>query len=328
MANPQTFVPTTSLQVSMQQPEKAPIGSIKWKALYDSANPHINKILIRNTHTQDLLPWKGFVRQRGGKDLLYTRIPLTTEQHNIIAAIEHGVQAILQQYDWCQSFSITPTQGIFPRTENCIFYEKKEDGRLYRTNPDPENELCGSSEKSLSIGALLHITGVFFDFATHQAKLTFRMVSATYAWTDNITAREEVYESYLSVFGEIASPSLPVVDIVEAAVLASDVPATKETECVDKPTFSSMLAKTRTVGGIQKRLKQIQRHSLEAGFKEWAEEEANKAMLAVAERGKKKAEKKKAKLNVFVPTQSTAAAPPPQHPMDVSLVSETESDEE
>ena len=327
----------------MARPDQPPSGGIKWKALFDDANKQVNKVLIRNTHTHELLPWYGFSRAQG-KDFVYTSIPVTDEQQNIISIIEQGVQGILLQYDWSMRFTVTPTQKIFPKTDNCCYYEKKEDGRLYRTFPKAEDELHHGDGKALSIGALLQITGVYFDFATNQAKLTFRMVCATYAWSEIATERAEVYSSYLSAFGEIidsSAPALPpAMDILEASVMTSDIVPSiaiglSSDEPSDKETFLNTLSKTRSVGGIQKRLKQLQRRSFDAGFNAWAANEAQKAILALTEKAKRKEKKeKKVKSVTFAQDEVTAEysipPPPPQHSMDTDILesaSDSEDDE-
>ena len=278
----------------MVQPEKAPCGTIKWKALYDNDNP-LNRILIRNTHDTQLLPWYGYIRQRGNDQHQYTCIPITDEQHKIITAIETALQAMMQQHDWSKNFTLTPTQKIYPKSDGCMFYEKREDGRLHRTTPDVEGELHNTPERSLTIGALIQLSGIYYNFANLQAKVTYRMVSATYQWTSNMEKQEEVYEKYLSVFGEISSPSP---EPVEASIIASGdnnagmTVTIEENEPDKKEAFQQVLMKTRTVGGIAKCLRKvIKKKNVENGFIQWCEAEAHKATLALEERtARKKAE--------------------------------------
>ena len=299
-------LPATRIQATLTQADKAPLGSVKWKALYDADNSVTNKILFCNTHTSDLMPWSGFVRHRS-KDYIYTYVPHTNEQHHtIINTIETQVSQILSQHEWSRSFKLMTTQKIYPKAEDCIFYEKREDGQLYPVKPDIEGELHNTPEKSLSIGAVLQVTGVFFDFATHTAKLTFKLVSATYAWAITAMVHEEVLAKYLAVFGPIASkdqqPAQAVnMDIVEAAASVAGIsvmpPPSSETP-LDKESFLASLSKLRTVGGIQRKMRQLQKRQMESGFREWCEQEARRAMFALsakdAEKKRRKAEEEEA----------------------------------
>ncbi|MEL7522026.1 MAG: hypothetical protein AAGJ80_10500 [Cyanobacteria bacterium J06553_1] len=285
----------------MAQPSKAPLGGVKWKALFDNNNPICNKILFCNTHTAELLPWYGFVRR---KDFTYTCIPLSNEQHTIINNVETQVEKILAQHEWSGSFKLTPTQKIFPKAESCEFFEKRKDGCLHRINPDIEGELHNSQEKSLNVGALLQVTGVFFDFATHAAKLTFKLVSATYAWTLHSTNKEDIVTSYLSVFGPIAPPSPPppqpqvqtsAMDIVEAAAAVSGIATTTpQHEPLDKESFLASLSKIRTVGGIHRRMRQLQKLEMEVGLREWCEHEARRVMYDITNKQEEKKRRKEA----------------------------------
>lgn len=295
----------TQIQAALTQPDKAPLGGIKWKALFDNGNPISNKILFVNNHTADLLSWYGFQRS---KDFTYTSIPLSNEQHTIINNVEAQVEKILSQYEWSRSFKIKPTEKIFPKTDGCIFYEKCEDGRLHRTEPDIE-DLHNSPQKSLQVGAVLQITGVFFDFTTHSAKLTFKMLSATYAWVihANATSKEDIAKSYLSVFGPIApeektgpqQPQNNAMDIVEAAAAVSGItPSTSPP--FDKESFVTSLSKLRTVGGIHRRMRQLQKTVMDDSMREWCEQEAQRQMFALSS---KLEEKKRRKI------EEEAAAP-------------------
>lgn len=288
------------IQVAMAQPSKAPQGGVKWKALFDNDNPISNKILFCNTHTSELLPWYGFICR---KDFTYTCIPLSNEQHMIITNVETQVEKILGQHEWSGSFKLTPTQKIFPKTEGCEFFEKREDGCLHRTNPDIEGELHNSQEKSLHVGALLQVTGVFFDFATHLAKLTYKLVSATYTWTVHSVGKDTILSNYLSIFGPIApeQPSPPpqsqaqtsAMDIVEVAAAVSGITtATPQHEPLDKESFLVSLSKIRTVGGIHRRMRQLQKQELDAGLREWCEHEARRVMYEITAKQEEKKRRK------------------------------------
>ena len=190
------------IEVEMAQPKKAPVGSVKWKALFDRK---ANKILFRNTNEPELMSWMGIVRP-SGKEYTFTTIPVTNEQkHGIISNIEAQVAQILSENEWSQNFHVMSTERIFPKTDNCIYYEKQQDGQLHPVNPDVEGgELRNSSEKSLQVGALLQVNGVSFDFANDTAKLTFKLVTAVYSWSQHETT-SELASTYLTMFGPIAS---------------------------------------------------------------------------------------------------------------------------
>ena len=319
-------LPATKMQVSMAQPDTAPLGGVKWKPLYDNDNPFSNKILFCNTHTSELMEWHGFNRQRG-KDYMYTCIPFTSEQHEtIIKTVETQVSHILSQHEWSRSFKLIPTQKIFPKSEYCLFYEKRDD-QLHRTHPDIE-ELRNTPEKSLSIGALLQAAGVYFDFVTHVAKLTFKLVSATYAWSDTEEVREELVANYLSVFGRIASeersllqqqqqqkkkkktmapPAPPpplasqvqqqasAMDIVEVAATVSGISTMQTPETpppLDKESFLASLSKLRTVGGIQRKMKQLQKRQMDDNLREWCDREATRVMFALSAKDAQKRQHK------------------------------------
>ena len=154
------------------------------------------------------MPWIGFIRQPA-KTSHTSTIPITNEQQRtVIKSVEAQVTKILGYNQWSKEFSLTPTEVIFPKTTGCRFFEKREDGSLYPSKPDVEGELHNSPEKSLQVGALLQVTGVFLDFATKRAKLTYKLVSAAYAWTQN-QATSHVVSSYLSIFGPIVSDEQP-----------------------------------------------------------------------------------------------------------------------
>ena len=200
--------PVTQMEVAMAQPNKPPLGGIKRKALFDNNNAMTSKILFCNSHTPELMPWIGFIRQPG-KDFTFTSIPFTSEkQRTVMKSVEAQVTKILGHNQWSKEFSLTPTEVIYAKTTGCRFCEKREDGSLYPTKPDVEGELHNSPEKSLRVGALLQVTGVFFDFATKRAKLTYKLVSAAYSWTQN-QATSHVVSSYLSLFGPIVSDEQP-----------------------------------------------------------------------------------------------------------------------
>lgn len=335
-------VPQTLLQVVLAYPDKAPNGGIKWKPLYDQSNSLTNKVLLRNTHNQELLPWIGFVHHPN-KDYCYTRVPLSDEQLNLINRIEEGVQALLQQNEWSSKFKMMRTEKVYPRTSDCIFFEKREDGRLYRTHPtDAEKYFKNSEEKELQIGAVLHLSGVYFDFANLNAKLTFRMVSATYKWTACAMQKESVFASYLTPFGEIvctpseASHDGESVDPIEAAaIMASITPPPIETSTsltTDRESFMTALSKTRSVKGVEKRLKLVQRKTKDSIFRQWCEEEARKAIAALDMKTKKKEKKvKPIKIAKDVAGESYAVQQqqqqgpqpvlPPQHAMDIDIFS-------
>ena len=309
----------TRMKVGLFQVDKPPQGGIKWKALFDNDNPVTNKLLFRNTHTSELMSWNGFVRQYG-KDYLYTCIPHTNEQHTIIKHIEDQVEALLSQHEWSRSFKLTPTQKIYPKYDSCIFYEKKDDGKLHRVTPDIENELHNTPEKSLTIGAVLQAAGVFFDFATHAAKLTFKLVTATYAWSESGIQCEEVLTNYLSAFGAIATapaaaaaavsappPPPPLqqasgMDIVEAAVSVSGIATTATAAApppsqvveapLDKESFLASLSKLRTVNGIHRRMRQLQKRHMDAGMREWCEQEARRVMFELSAKTTEKKRRK------------------------------------
>lgn len=328
---------STPHQIGIIQADKAPTSAIKWKPLYDHANPITSKVLLRNTHTTDCLPWYGFSRSQNGKDYLYTSIPLSDIQRITINTIEEQVQAILQQHTWSQRFTIQSQDRIYPKYNDCVYYEKKDDGRLYRAYPDLEGELHNTPEKSLSIGALLHVSGVFFDYATDSAKLTYRLLSATYTWTDNKVVRDDVITTYLSAFGEVVPttdaveaasvaaglPTLPIMDdVTEAVVVATTptAPPAPESPPMDKATFLAALGKIRSINGVHKKMRQIQRSNMEAGFKEWCESEARKVMFNMDRKAKEKVENKKKKTVKPLTLQRDE-----RHPEDVFKVNQATS---
>ena len=304
--------PTTNIQVVMAQPSKPPPGGIKWKALFDSQNPMSNKILFCNSNTSELLPWIGFVRPTG-KEFTFTTIPISHEQHAVVNNIEAQVAQLLSQYDWSREFALTKTETIYPKTANTTFYERREDGRLYPTKP-VEGELHNTPEKNLHIGALLHVNGVYFDYAKHTAKLTFKLVSATYSWTEQETA-EDLSSSYFAMFGPIVSmgqpkpppqqplqqpkPLLPtpqqpqLFDAVEMAASVSGIVTTQqEQHKFDREAFLTSLAKARSVNGVHRKMRLLQKEPMDSITREWCESEARRAMYALS---KKDVEKKRCK---------------------------------
>ena len=322
-------LPTTRFQVSMAQAGSVPLGGVKWKALFDNDNTLTNKILFCNTHTSELMSWMGFKRN---KDYVFTCIPYTDEQReSVINAVEEQVSKLLTQHEWSRNFQLVPTNKIYPKAEGCVFYEKREDGLLYGVNPDIEGELHNTPEKCLSVGALLHINGVYFDFATYKAKLTFKLVSATYSWTKTPAAREEILMSYLSAFGPIATASpqqhqeeqSKSADIVEAAVAASGItttPGEETTSVFDKEAFLASLSKMRSVGGVQRKMRQLRKQQIRDDVIEWCEREARHVMFALS---KKEPAKKRSNA---IAEDSAAAAVVPSKKMKTFALQPREGD--
>ena len=316
--------PITQIQVAMAQPNKAPVSGIKWKALFDNNNAMSNnKILFCNSHTAELLPWIGFVRQPG-KDFTYTSIPISNEQQRcVIGSVEAQVSKILSQHEWSRPFSLTPTEKIYPKATGCSFYEKREDGNLYPVNPDVEGELHNSPEKNLQVGALLQVAGVFFDFATHKAKLTFKLVSAAYAWTQH-QANSLVVASYLSTFGPVVMeeqqqqqqtpPMIPPqpepMNVIEAAAAVSGITQQQQQQQqqaieFDKEAFLVSLAKLRTPGGIHRKMRQLQKVAMDASTRDWCEREARRVMYDISAKNEEKRRRKAAEEE-----EEDEAAPP------------------
>ena len=319
-------------RITLSEMERAPSGAVKWKALFDNTNPITNKVLLRSTHTEDLIPWQGFGCQ---KDHIFTSIPLSEDQRRVIRAIEERVSQFLKRQEWSQTFKMLQTEKIFPRYGDCVFFEKKEDGCLHRVEAD-FGTLHNSAEKTLTAAALLHLSGVYFDYSKHLAKLTFKLVSLVYQWTDSNKSCEDICTNYMTFYGKLAGASLST-DIVEEAVKASGLDSVSVTSEVapasnDKESFLASLAKIRTANGVRKRLNKIRRDKsseAEPGFLDWAQEQALKHMFALKAKADKDEEKKRVQLaQLMKPLQSQ---PPPQqeqqqqqqqsihHPMDVEL---------
>lgn len=309
--------PTTNIQVVMAQPSKPPPGGIKWKALFDSQNPMSNKILFCNSITSELLPWIGFVRPTG-KEFTFTTIPISHEQQAVVNNIEAQVVQLLSQYDWCREFALAKTETIYPKTANCTFYERREDGRLYHTKP-VEGDLHNTPEKNLHVGALLHVNGVYFDYAKHTAKLTFKLVSATYSWTEQETA-EDLSSSYFAMFGPIVSegqpkpppqqplqqpkpqpllPSQPtpqqsqLFDAVEMAASVSGIATAQQEQLpFDREAFLTSLSKARSVNGVNRKMRLLQKEPMDSITRKWCESEACRVMYALSKREDEKKRRK------------------------------------
>ena len=324
--------PITQIQVTMAQPSKAPVSGIKWKALFDNNNAMSNnKILFCNSHTAEMMPWIGFVRQPG-KDFTYTSISLSDEQRRcVIGSVEAQVSKILSQHEWSRQFSLTPTEKIYPKSVDCTFYEKREDGNLYPVNPDVE-ELHNSPEKGLQVGALLQVAGVFSDFATHKAKLTFKLVSAAYAWTQH-QATSLMAASYLSKFGPVVlaeelqqqqqqkqqqQPQPQPMNVIEAAAAVSGIIQEEQQQQqqvieFDKEAFLASLAKLRTPGGIHRKMRQLQKVPMDTSTREWCEREARRVMYDISAKTEEKRRRKAAE------EEEDEAAPPSKKGKPVTL---------
>jgi hypothetical protein len=299
-------------RINLSDAETAPVGAVKWKALFDNGNPLTSKILLRSTHTEELIPWYGF---GSTKDFVFTNIPLTKDQNEVVKAIEGQLAQLLQRQSWSESFKVVRTEKIFPRYGDCTFYEKKEDGCLYRTEPDVGLELRSSVEKSLDAAALLQVTGVFFDYSKHLAKLTFKLVSLVYQWADANKSREDICVSYMSMYGKLADSTDATADVVEAAVKAAGLDSAV-TETGDKEKFLASLFKIRTVNGVRKKINKLRRDSaneVDRDFMRWAEEQGLKHSFALKAKANKEEEKKREQLiSMMKPLQQQQQQQQPQ----------------
>lgn len=115
----------------------------------------------------------------------------------------------------CNRFSInttgvkkilSKTTKTYPKCENCTFYEKREDGRLYQTEAEIGFALRNSPERSLVFGAVLKISGIYFNFNSHHAKLTFRLLSVSYSWRDLVTEQDKICKDFVTFLEKSLPP--------------------------------------------------------------------------------------------------------------------------